>query len=124
MSLKQSAKDSADDRGSFDGDVSNCWHRERERVCLRIEVSADEVFVFPYQQFVSAHHLRAPEGETLKITLSTHEVVVAGSRLQKLVGALQEFAVDWIRPVPKRYRDLGGGNEPVIGAIDVRSLTE
>jgi hypothetical protein len=124
MSLKQSAKDSTVERESSDGDTSNCWHRERDRVCLRVEMRPNEVFIFPYQQFVCAHHVHTPAGATLKIALSTHEISLTGHRLEKLLAALQEFAVDWIRPLPTRYRDLREGNEPVITSIDVKAITE
>ncbi len=122
MSLKQSSTDSSDESGGRG--ISDCWRRERDRICLRVEMRADEVFIFPYQQFLGAHHVRIAAGETLKITLSTHEVTLSGHRIAKLLAALQEFAVDWIRPLPTRYHDLGRDSEPLIKAIDVRALGE
>jgi hypothetical protein len=124
MSLKQSIKDSTVEREKADGDTSKCWHRERDCVCLRVEVRPDEVFIFPYQQFVFAHHVHIPARAKLEIALSTHEIGVTGNRLEKLVAALQELAVDWIRPLPARYRDLGETNEPVITSIEVKALNE
>jgi hypothetical protein len=124
MSLKQSSRDSRGERENVDHSTPDCWHRERDRTCLRVDMRADEVFVFPYQQFLGAHHARTSAGETLKITLSTHEIILTGHRLEKLVAALQEFAVDWIRPFPTRCRDLGESSEPMITSIDVRGLGE
>lgn len=124
MSLKQSEKDSFNKRETPHDRDSPCWHREHDRTCLRVEMHADEVFIFPYQQFLGAHHVRTAADETLKITLSTHEVMLTGHRLEKLLAALQEFAVDWIRPLPTRYRDLSASNEPVITSIDVKALAE
>lgn len=124
MSLKQPSKDSAGERENLRGDISNCWHRERDRTCLRVETNRDEVFIFPYQQFLGAHHARTAAGETLKIKLSTHEVILTGHRLEKLLAALQEFTLDWITPLPARYLHLGESTEPMITAIDVRALGE
>lgn len=118
MSLKQSSKESPAERENVANIIFDCWHREPDRTCLRVEVRADEIFVFPYQQFFGAHHLLAG-GETLKIMFSTHEVTLSGRGMEKLLMALQEFAVDWIRPVPARYRDFQNG-ETVIKAIAVR----
>ncbi len=123
MSLKQLSKNSAPECENIIRGASECWHRERERTCLRIELRADEVFIFPYSQFLSAHHVRAAYEETLTITLSTHEITLTGQRLEKLLAALQEFSVDWIRPLPKRYGDLRE-TESVITSIDVRSLAD
>lgn len=124
MSLKQSAKDSSAELEHFNGDSSDCWHRERDHPCLRVEVRADEVFIFPYQQFLCAQHVHTAGGETLKITLSTHEVTVEGLRMEKLVAALQEFSVEWIKPLPTLYRGLVKTSESVITCINVRGLGE
>ena len=123
MSLK-SSKDSPIEQENFSESVSNCWRRERDRICLRVEVRPDEAFIFPYQQFLGAHHLRTAANETLKITLSTHEVALTGQRLEKLLAALQEFAVDWIKPLPPRYRELADNRDVAITAIDVKPLSE
>ncbi len=70
------------------------------------------------------HNVRVAAVQTLKITFSTHEIALSGHRMEKLLAALQEFAVDWIRPMPVRYRDLGQNSELLITAIDVRALGE
>lgn len=124
MSLKQSSKGSSGERENVPHSVSDCWHRGPDRTCLRVEARADEVFIFPYQQFFGAHHVRAVAGETLKITFSTHEVTLTGLRLEKLLTALEEFAVAWIKPLPSRYRDLNQDSEALITAVDVRALGE
>lgn len=124
MSLKQSSKDSSDERESVAHSAADCWHRERDRNCLRVELGADEAFIFPYSQFLGAHHVRAASAETLRITLSTHEITLTGFRLEKLLAALQELALDWIKPFPTRYRVLDQGSESLITAIDVRALVD
>ena len=124
MSLKQLSKASRGKREDVIHDTSDCWHRERERTCLRVEMQPDEGFIFPYSQFLVAHHVRAASDETLKITLSTHEITLTGQRLEKLLTALQEFEVDWIRPLPLRYRDLTESDKSFITSIDVRALAE
>lgn len=124
MSLKQSAKESTAEREHFDGETSNCWHRERDLNCLRVEMHKEEVFIFPYQQFLGAHYERTAATETLKITLSTHEVTITGHRLKKLAAALQEFAVDWIKPLPARYREVNENQDSAITAVEVKPLSE
>jgi hypothetical protein len=56
--------------------------------------------------------------------LSTHEVTVEGLRMEKLVAALQEFSVEWIKPLPTRYRELVKTSESVITSIHVKTLGE
>lgn len=123
MSLKQSSRDSSAERDSVLHSTADCWRREIDRACLRVEIGPDETFIFPYQQFFGAHHLYAG-GERLKLTFSTHEITLSGQRMGKLLAALQELAVDWIRPMPARYRNLGQDSQTVITAIEVRTLAE
>ncbi|MBA3831127.1 MAG: hypothetical protein H0X34_04380 [Chthoniobacterales bacterium] len=124
MSLKQLSKDSGGELGNIIHDTPDCWHRERERNCLRVEMRAHEVFIFPYSQFLCAHQIAAASEGTLRIIFSNHEITLTGRRLEKLLPALQEFAVDWIRPLSVRYRDLDRGSDALITAIDVKSLDD
>lgn len=123
MSLKQLSKESRDERENVPRDTLDCWHRERERTCFRVETRGNEVFIFPYSQFLGAHHIRAGSEQTLKIMLSNYEIILTGLRLEKLLVALQEFAVAWIKPVPARYRHFQN-SETVITAIAVRVISE
>jgi hypothetical protein len=124
MSLKQLSKDSREERENVLRDTPDCWRHERERTCFRVETRENEVFIFPYSQFLGAHHVSAASEESLRIMLSNYEIILIGRRLEKLLAALQEFAVDWIRPLPIRYRDLDRGNDPLITAIDAKSLDD
>ncbi|MGI8431524.1 MAG: hypothetical protein ACR2MW_04425 [Chthoniobacterales bacterium] len=124
MSLKQLSKEARGEPGNIIGDTPDCWHRERERTCLRVEMRANGVFIFPYSQFLCAHFIAAASEQTLRIVFSNHEITLAGRRLEKLLSALQEFTLDWIRPLPTRYRDLDRGSDVLITSIDVESLED
>lgn len=119
MSLKQSS----DQNTSRTADLSPvCWHRDRRRDCLRIEVSAGETFFLPYQQLVAAHHHRSETGETLRISFSNHEVILSGRHLGEIATALQDFSVDWVKGNPTRYKGLAEPDSPSITQIEVKAL--
>jgi hypothetical protein len=119
MSLKQSAPSPAISR-SLKEDLSDCWHRDRDRSCLRIELNSGEAFIFPYQQFVGAHHLRCSDPETLKISFSTHVVTLSGRGLSEITLALQDMAIAWIKPVESRYRLGAEGKGALVTGIEVK----
>lgn len=122
MSLRQSATDSSRPR-SVDGEGrSLCWHRERDQTCLRVEVTPDESFIFPYQQFLGAHHTRQRDSETLIICFSTHEITVSGHELGKIASALQDLSVDWIKAVPARYAGLPEPEGAWIKRLEVKAV--
>ena len=123
MSLKQSSIDSSTHRP--DGNSAfECWCRERNRACLRIETRAADVFLFPYSQLTGAEYARKPEGEFLRIRFSTREVVVSGENLSEIVSALQDMAVDWIRPIPARYINVAKSDGVKVMEIEVKELDE
>jgi hypothetical protein len=122
MSLKQSSIDSATPRPNDDRSL-DCWHRERNRPCLRIETLAG-VFLFPYAQLTAAEYTQESEGESMRIRFSTREVVVSGQNLGEIVSALQEMAVDWIKPLPARYASIARPDGVKITAIDVKDVDE
>jgi hypothetical protein len=119
MSLKQSSTSPAIS-GSLKEDFPDCWHRERDRSCLRIELNSGEAFIFPYQQFLGAHHLRCTDPETLKISFSTHVVTLSGRGLSEIALALQDIAVAWIKPVESRYRIVPEGERALVTGIEVK----
>lgn len=114
MSLKQSPINSAKEH------LPDCWHRERDRHCLRVEVNPEQIFLFRYQQLVGVHHLRAPNPETLKISFSTHQVVLSGRNLSEIMVALEDLAIAWVKPVPARYCELA--DRALITGIEVTAV--
>ena len=121
MSLKQSSKDSATPRPATSDSDRACWRRERDCTCLKLDAAADETFVFPYQHLLSAQHTRMSGDETLKLLFGTHEVVISGRRLDEIVAALQDLAVERISAVPLRYRELPQGEGAWVTGIEIRS---
>lgn len=122
MSLRQSATDLSRPRPAEGDGRSPCWHRERGQACLRVEVTAEESFIFAYQQFLGAHHTRRRDSETLMICFSTHEITVSGRELGKIASALQDLSVERIEAVPARYGALPENDGAWIKRIEVKAV--
>ena len=120
MSLKQSPINAATST-SIKEHLPDCWRRERDRHRLRIELNSGEAFLFPYQQFLGAHHVRSNNPETLKISFSTHEVMLSGKNLSEIATALEDIAVEWMRPVPSRYHRVAQWEGALITDIEVKA---
>lgn len=75
--------------------------------------------VFPYQHLVTASLDCADEAEILRLTFSTHDVEITGQNLRALLLAVQDFAVKWLRAIPKRYEALGNSDDGVITCIRI-----
>jgi len=96
-----------------------CWQREAPCPCLRVETSANDSHVFPYQHLITASLAHSEQGETLHLTFSLHDVEIQGRNLRALLLALQDFAVKWIRAMPERYQTLEPGGNAVVSTIRV-----
>lgn len=74
--------------------------------------------LFPYQHLASASLTWDEQAETVRLTFSSHDVQIIGHNLRALFFALQEFAVNWVRPIPERYRAFETGDDAVV--VEVR----
>lgn len=101
------------------GSAPTCWQREAPCACLRIETSARDAHLFPYQHLVSASLDHRPDSEVLRLSFSSHDVEISGSNLRPLLFALQDFAVKWIRVLPERYHRLADSKNGVVVSICV-----
>ncbi len=119
MSLKQSPTNAATSPPAKEH-VTDCWRREHNRPCLRIETNSGEAFLFPYHQFHGAHHLRSMDLETLKISFSTHDIVLSGRSLSEIALALEDLAIRWIKPVQSRYGRVAEVEGALITDIEVK----
>ena len=122
MSLKQPPRESATSRAGTSDRVPACWSRERDRTCLRIERLEGGTFILPYQHFVVAHLPREGDDEVLSISFASHQVRVEGRHLEEVVEALQEYAVDWIAPMPMRYASLREGDSAMIAKLEIKAV--
>jgi hypothetical protein len=96
-----------------------CWQREAPCACVRIESSAREAHVFPYQHLVTASLCRTDDSEVLRLSFSSHDVEISGSNLRPLLLAVQDFAVKWIRTIPERYHHLAIDKNGIIASIRI-----
>lgn len=122
MSIKQSHKEPSTLGDDPSESLPACWHRDRDRDCLRVETLAGEVFLLPYQQFVGAHFKRHAQSEILSIAFSSHQLTVHGRNLEEIVSALQEFAVDWIVSTPSRFQSLRNGSSATVLTVEIEAI--
>ena len=99
-----------------------CWQREAPCPCLRVETSASDWHVFPYQHLITASLTHAGGTESLRLSFSSHDVEVEGHNLRTLLLAVQDFAVKWIRAMPERYHALEAGEHGIVSSIGIREL--
>lgn len=111
---------------SADGEQKQltCWNKDAQAQCLRVELSDDRSFIFPYTHLTFAKMEREEGRDVLTASFTTHDLCIVGKNLRELGIALQKLAVDWIRPVPARYAPLAANEAVFIEKIEIGEVGE
>ncbi len=96
-----------------------CWNKDAQAQCLRVELSDDKAFIFPYTHLTFASMDREESRDVLTASFTSHDLRVVGKNLRELAIALQRLAVDWIKPAPARYAALVSSDAVFIETIQV-----
>ena len=101
-----------------------CWSKDAQAQCLRVELSDDKAFIFPYTHLTFASMEREEGRDVLTASFTSHGLRVVGKNLRELAIALQRLAVDWIKPAPARYAVLASSEAVFIESIEVSKTEE
>jgi hypothetical protein len=101
-----------------------CWNKDAQAQCLRVELSDDRSFIFPYTHLTFASMERDEGRDVLTASFTTHDLRIVGKNLRELGIALQRLAVDWIKPAPARYAALASSEAVYIESIAVNEADE
>jgi hypothetical protein len=113
-------------QASADGEQKQlvCWNKDAQAQCLRVELSDDRSFIFPYTHLTFASMEREEGRDVLTASFTTHVLRIGGKNLRELGIALQRLAVDWIKPAPARYAVLASSEAVYIESIAVSEAEE
>jgi len=113
-------------QASADGEQKQliCWNKDAQAQCLRVELSDDRSFIFPYTHLTFASMEREEGRDVLTATFTTHDLRIVGKNFRELGIALQRLAVDWIKPAPARYAALAATDAVFIEDIKVSESAE
>ncbi len=108
-------------QASADGEQKQliCWNKDAQAQCLRVELSDDRSFIFPYTHLTFASMERVEGRDVLTASFTTHDLRIVGKNLRELGVALQRLAVDWIKPAPARYAVLAASDAVFVETIQV-----
>ena len=108
-------------QASADGEQKQliCWNKDAQAQCLRVELSDDRSFIFPYTHLTFASMEREEGRDVLTASFTTHDLRIVGKNLRELGIALQRLAVDWIKPAPARYAVLAASDAVFVETIQV-----
>src|SRR5438309_9570075 len=99
--------------------LPECWASDPNAHGVRIELSAEQSLLLPFDQFAFAELKSEGKQQHLRLVFATHEVSVRGNSLRRVETAMQRMELSSLAALPSSQRSLVAENQPVILEIVV-----
>jgi len=101
-----------------------CWASDPNARAVKIEVSAEQSLLLPFDQFAFSELRTDGKEQTLRLVFATHEVSLRGHSLRRIETALQRMELSNLVSLPTGYRSLVADGQPFIRELVVAVLAE
>lgn len=94
-----------------------CWASDPNARGLRIEISAEQSLLLPFDQFAFAELKSEGKEQQLRLVFATHEVTLRGHSLRRIETAMQRMELSFVGKLPNSFRPLLTDGQPLIRDI-------
>jgi hypothetical protein len=101
-----------------------CWASDPNARAVKIEVSAEQTLLLPFDQFAFAELKNEGKEQRLRLVFATHEVTLRGHSLRRIETAMQRMELAFLGALPASQRSLPTEGQPAITKIDVKEVAE
>jgi hypothetical protein len=101
-----------------------CWASDLNARAVKIEVSAEQSLLLPFDQFVFSELRSDGKEQTLRLVFATHEVSLRGHSLRRIETAMQRMELAHLASLPANQRSLVTDGQPVIREVVIVALAE
>ena len=99
-----------------------CWSSDPSARAVRIEVSAEQSLLLPFDQFAFAELKNEGKQQHLRLVFATHEVTLRGHSLRRIETAMQRMELSLLTALSGKQRLLVPEGQPLIGEIIVNDM--
>ena len=96
-----------------------CWASDPNARAVKVEVSAEQSLLLPFDQFAFAELKYEGKEQRLRLVFATHEVSLRGHSLRRIETALQRMELSFLMVLPPNHRSLVPDGQPSIHQISV-----
>ncbi len=97
-----------------------CWATDPNARAVRIEMSAEQTLLLPFDQFAFSELKSDGKQQRLCLVFATHEILIRGYCLRRIEIAMQRMELSYLAIVPERYRCMMVENQTVIFELLVK----
>ena len=96
-----------------------CWASDPNARGVRIEVSAEQSLLLPFDQFAFAELKSEGKEQRLRLVFATHEVTLRGHSLRRIETTMQRIELSFLIALPGNQRALVPDGQPAVREIVV-----
>jgi hypothetical protein len=96
-----------------------CWASDPNARAVKVEVSADQSLLLPFDQFAFAELKSEGKEQHLRLVFATHEVMLRGYSLRRIETTMQRMELSFLMALPGNERALVPDGQPVVREIVV-----
>lgn len=101
-----------------------CWASDPQARGLRIEISAEQSLLLPFDQFAFAELKSNGKEQELRLIFATHEVSVRGHALRRIETAMQRLELSFLAALSGNQGSLIPDGQPVVLEVAVREIND
>ncbi|MCW5555085.1 MAG: hypothetical protein KIS67_23340 [Verrucomicrobiae bacterium] len=99
-----------------------CWASDPNARAVKIEVSAEQSLLLPFDQFAFAELKSEEKQQQLRLVYATHEVLLRGHSLRRIETAMQRMELSLLTSLAGKQRSLVPDGQPVVTEIAVTEI--
>jgi hypothetical protein len=96
-----------------------CWASDPNARAVKIEVSAEQSLLLPFDQFAFSELKSDGKEQTLWLLFATHVVSIPGHSLRRIETAMQRMELSYLAALSGNQRSLVPDGQPVVNEIVV-----
>lgn len=101
-----------------------CWSSDPNAHGVKIELSAEQSLLLPFDQFAFAELKTEGKQQHLRMVFATHEVLIRGNALRRIETTMQRMELSFLAALPSSQRSLIAEGQPVIHEIVVTEVKD
>src|SRR5437763_9178483 len=99
-----------------------CWSSDPNAHGVKIELSAEQSLLLPFDQFAFAELKTEGKQQHLRLVFATHEVLIRGTTLRRIETTMQRMELSFIAALSGNHRSLIPDGQPVVTEIAVTEI--
>src|SRR5258706_3695418 len=107
---------------SMNTKTPECWGSDPQARGLRIESSAEQSLLLPFDEFAFAELKCEGKQQHLRLVFATHEISIRGNALRRIETAMQRMELSFLVALSGNQRSLIPDGQPAVLEITVTEV--